>query len=230
MPIKSLRRFGLLRTLPLSELRRIARISRMDSFPAGTLIFRKSETAHNMFVVLAGRVKIFSRSGSKKRKTFAYLGPGDFFGEMAVIDNKQRSASAEAVEATRLLIIRKADFRRLLLSDARLCFSMLRAFSARLRQADDEIESLLYRNILGRVAKALHDLANAERIGTGRLVLRQRYTHQELADLVGTTREPLSRALSILRESGLVESRDGRIVIREPQKLETLIHNSLRTD
>jgi len=230
MAIRHLKRFGLFQKLPAKLLKRIEGIAKTEAFPAGTLIFNKAESSEHMFVVISGRVKIFSRSSARKRKTFAYLERGDFFGEMGIIDEKSRSASAEAVEDSALLIIRKQDFRKLLLADAKLCFFILQAVSERLRRTNEEIESLLFRNILGRVAKALYDLSGREKSRGSRVVLRQRFTHQDLADLVGTTREPLSRALAILKHADLVETSSGRIVVRDIEKLEALTQRTLRTD
>ena len=97
MALSDLKRIGLLKKLPAKDLKRILAIAKTRNFRAGEIIFNKSESANTMFVVESGRVKIFSRSSSKKRKTFAYLGRGSFFGEMAIIDDKARSAAAEAV-------------------------------------------------------------------------------------------------------------------------------------
>jgi CRP/FNR family transcriptional regulator len=96
---------------------------------------------------------------------------------------------------------------------------MLRALSERLRMADAEIENLLFRNILGRVAKTLHDLARRGQKTRGGVLLKDRFTQQELADLVGTTREPLTRALSALRRAQLVEGSGGRYFIKDAEKL-----------
>src|SRR5206468_4270715 len=97
-------------------------------------------------------------SGGKKRKTFAYLQPGDFFGEMGLLEGKPRSAAAEASDYTKLLIIEEPAFRKLLISDPQLTLFLLRTVSQRLRKANEEIEALLFRNVLGRVAKTLNEL------------------------------------------------------------------------
>lgn len=229
MPLTDLRKIALLRSLSPRELKRVHAITRTREYPAGAMIIQKHEAALDMFLVLSGRIKIFSYSSARKRKTFAYLGPGDFFGELAVIVGRMRSASAQAVETSRVLIVPKAELKRLLLSDADLCFGVLKSVSARLMRATEEIESLLFRNVLGRVAKTLQDLGKScGREGKDGLLLEQRYTHQELADLVGTTREPLSRALAMLRRADLVDASRGRILIRDPEKLAGLIDTSLQ--
>lgn len=237
MLLSHIRKFGLVGLLPPPAQKRLLAISRQGDFGPGERIFSRADAADHMFVVIRGRVKIFLSGGGRRRKTFAYLGAGDFFGEMAVITGKTRSASAEATEPTSLLLIHKKDFRALMDKDRKLCFYMLQAVSDRLRVADEEIEDLLFRNVLGRVAKTLRDLsksvAKAPGPGGGRLgpvELPRRYTHQDLADLVGTTREPLSRALATLRRAGLVDAREGTIILLEPEKLDQIVAASVATD
>ena len=223
MGLKLLRQSPLLRSLPSSRLRQVMRFAHRRAFAAGDTIFNKRDLAQHMFIVASGRVKIYTRSGLRKTKTFAYLGSGDFFGEMALLDARERSASAVASAPSELIVIHKRDFKRFLLADSDLCFNLLRALSDRLRKANEQIESLLFQNILGRVARTLCELArrDPERGKTG-VTIRHPYTQRELAELVGTTREPLARALGVLRRGRFIELRDGRILIRSAQKLESL--------
>jgi CRP/FNR family cyclic AMP-dependent transcriptional regulator len=219
---KLLKRIPFLSALMPAHLREVYRLARTLEVPAGHPVFSKREDADAMFIVLSGRIKIFSDSAGKKRKTFAYLKEGEFFGEMALLEDLPRTASATAVEASRLLCIRKKDFQRLLARDSKLALYLLKAISARLRRANEELEGMLFRNILGRVAKVV--LTQAKRSGEpwreSGLALKERFTQQELADLVGTTREPLTRALSSLRRAGLVAlTDDGRYAVPEPPKL-----------
>lgn len=218
-----LRKVPLLRGLPASDLNAISKISHVREFGPGETIFKQFAPATHLFLVLDGRVKIFARSGGKKRKTFAYLRKGDFFGEMALLERKPRSAAAEAVEYTKLLIVDNKDFQRLLLKHNGLALQLLRTVSERLRRANEEIESLLFSNILGRVAKTLFELSRRGEVhGGGRILLSERYTQQELADLVGTTREPLTRAVSALRRAQVLELSGERYLIKDPKKLEAI--------
>jgi CRP-like cAMP-binding protein len=222
MDIKLLRRPPFLHALSRGELRRVARIARERDFPAGEMIFSKAEAGSNMFIVVSGRVRIFTRSNGKKRKTFAYLATGECFGEMSLVSDCGRCACAEAVEDSRVMVIRKSDFKKLVLSDAKLGYALLRTVSERLRRANEEIESLIFRNMLGRVSTALRGLARRGRKFRGGVLLGERYTQQELADLVGTTREPLTRAISTLRRADIVGMHHGLYFIRDPRKLDGL--------
>ncbi len=216
----ALRRIGLLSTLSPARLREVERLARETDVAAGQSVFGKRESADAMFVVLSGRIKIFADSAGRKKKTFAYLTAGDFFGEMSLIDDSPRSASAQAVEDSRLLVLRKRDFNRLLARDPSIARYLLQAVCARLRRANDEIEGLLFRNVLGRTAKAVLNLARRGQPWNEGSVLAQRYTQQELAEYVGTTREPLARALSSLRRAGLVsQTDDGRYAVPDLKKL-----------
>lgn len=219
---KLLKRIPILSALSPKHLAEVYRLAEEVSVSAGQPVFSKRQDADAMFIVLSGRVKIFTNSSAKKRKTFAYLADGEFFGEMAIVEGGTRTASAQAVEPSRLLVIRRRDFERLLARDPKLALYLLRTMCARLRSANEEIEGLLFRNILGRVAKAVLDLARRGDSDGGALTLKQRYTQQELADLVGTTREPLTRALSSLRRAGLVTQQDGRYRVPSPERLAAL--------
>jgi CRP-like cAMP-binding protein len=220
--LKLLKRIPFLSALTPAHLREVYRLAQEVSLRAGEPLFSKRQDADALFIVLSGRIKIFADSAGKKRKTFAYLKEGEFFGEMALVEDMPRTASAQAVEGSRLLLIRKSDFQRLLARDSRLALYLLKTLCARLRRANEELEGMLFRNILGRVAKTVLD--QAQRAGEpwkgAGLALKDRFTQQELADLVGTTREPLTRALSSLRRAGLVSvTGDGRYAIPEPRKL-----------
>jgi CRP/FNR family transcriptional regulator len=222
--LKLLRRIPFLNALPPAKLRRIARIATEQDLRAGETIFSKADSGGRMFVVISGRVRIFTSSNAKKRKTFAYLAPGDLFGEMALVDGHTRSASAQAVEDSRLVVIRKSDFKGLLFSEPKLCFFLLRTVSERLRQANEEIENLLFRNMLGRVSGTLNALLRHGRKFRGGVLLGDHFTQQELADMVGTTREPLSRAISTLRRAQILDMHHGRYFIRNPRRLAELCH------
>lgn len=220
MPVNFLRKIPFLSSLSRQDLQRVYRLGRILKVKAGATIFSKAQAGQHMFIVVSGRVKIYTQSNTKKRKTFAYLGRGDFFGEMALLHGKSRSASAQAAGESEVLLISKSEFQRLLQSDPKLSYYMLCSVTERLRRANEEIENLLFNKVVGRLSKVFHDLLeNSSKPYEGGRLLRDKYTHQELADLVGTTREPLSRALSSLRRADLLDLRQGRYFISHPEKL-----------
>lgn len=220
--LSTLRKIPFLRHLDPRDLKEIYKISETREYGPGEPIFAKSSSADRMFIVVEGRVKIFAPAVGRKRKTFAYLRAGDFFGEMALLEDKPRSASAEAVAYSKLLIVTRAEFNRLLARRPELAVYLLRVVSARLRRANEEIEGLLFRNLLGRVAKTLVDLSRRGQRAGASVALPEHYTQQELADLVGTTREPLTRALSALKRAQLLSVKGDRYVLPNLDKISTL--------
>ena len=216
-----LRRIPFLSALSVSQLRGIYKIAKVRDFGPREAIFSKAELARHMFIVLSGRVKIFTRSASKKSKTFAYLSAGDFFGEMALLEGSVRSASAQAAMPTKILIIGKTEFKRLLMADRHLCYYMLRTVSLRLRRANEEIESLLFRNILGRVSRPSGTFP-APRKPSGAARSSRNATPTRSWPTWSDDQEPLTRALSTLRRADLVSVRHGCYFIKDPRKLQGL--------
>ena len=142
MESKLLRRIPILSTLTPGDLKLIERIAQAFDYAAGDTIFSRAESADAMFIVVGGRVRIFTRGASKKRKTFAYLTPGDFFGEMALLESLPRTATATATEKTRLHLLYKSKLDALLHAEPRIGVSIMshlaRMLSARLRRLSED--------------------------------------------------------------------------------------------
>lgn len=222
MALQFLKNVSFFKQLPSAELTRILRISKSQSFAAGELIISRQDSGRHFFIVLSGRVKIFIASGARKRKTFAMLRKGAFFGEMSLLDGKVRSASAQAMEPTTLLLIRKRDFKRLLFKDPRLMYKILKTLSDRLRVANEEVEALLFKNLMGRTVHTLLELLERKNKLSQSAFIPMKLTHQDLADLVGTTREPMTRAVSMLRKIGVLEYRNKTIHLKDISRLRAL--------
>ena len=218
-----LRKIDIFRNIGPTELRELLKVLQVRSYPADAPIFSKGDKAQHMFILLSGRVKIYSRSTSKMRATFAFLDPGEFFGEMALISSQPRSMSAQAVEDSKALLLHKKDFHRLLRDNAPFCGNILRNMSFRLTRADEQIENLRFHNILGRVSKVLWHLArkHGKKRKDGVLVAGD-YSRQELADMVGTTREPFSRALASLQRAQMLRLRKDGILLFDLKKIKAL--------
>lgn len=212
-----------LKRLPGRDLKRVIRIAKVQAFPKGEYIFKQEESGNHLFVVLTGLVKIFFTSTGRRRKTLAMLQSGDFFGEMALLDGKVRSASAMAVKPSKVMVIHKKDFKRLLMKDPDLTFVVLRTLCDRLRKADEQIRSLIFKNVHGRVVKTLVDMAAEGKSEDGGVLLPTPMTRQELAEIVGTTREPVTRSLGMLRRAGLIDYREKNILIKDLERMKGLV-------
>jgi len=177
------------------------------SYPRHAFMLRAGERPDALYIILAGRAKVVIDDGDGREVTLTLIGPSEFFGEMSLIDEKPRSASVEAIEPCEILYISKAAFMTCLKDNFDVAMLILRAVVGRLREADRKIASLALMDVHGRVARLLMDLAREVNdvwvVDTG---------SEEMARMVGASREMVSRVLKEMRESGLIR-RDKRKII-----------------
>jgi CRP/FNR family cyclic AMP-dependent transcriptional regulator len=177
------------------------------SYPRHAFMLRAGERPDALYIILAGRAKVLIEDGEGREVTLTIIGPSEFFGEMSLIDDKPRSASVEALEACEILYISKAAFMGCLKDNFEVAMLMLRSIVGRLREADRKIASLALMDVHGRVARLLMDLAREVNdvwiVDTG---------SEEMARMVGASREMVSRVLKEMRDSGLI-LRDKRKII-----------------
>jgi len=222
MLTKILREVPFFRALTPKEISQVLSISKLKRYKNGELVFKKEDIGNNFFIVKSGRIKIFTAVGPQKRKTFAYLKKGDFFGEMSLLGGKIRSASAQAMEETELLVISRNNFRSLILHNPDFTLKLLHTLVDRLSKCDKEIGSMLFHNILGRLADAVIDLAPNKRAKTVKMAIDQ----NELAEYMGTTRVPVCRAINTLKRAGVIEYKRGELSVLSMDKLRAISGNS----
>ncbi len=211
----------LLKTVPIfSELGEadadaLARLTTRRRYPKDTVIFFENEEGDAMFMILAGRIKVTILGDDGREIILSVLAPGDFFGEMALLDNEPRSATAIAAEETELLLLHRTEFQGVLAENSSIGTALLRVLNQRLRRANQQISTLALLDVYGRVARVLLDMAKEEgrRLKDGRIAFR-RATHQEIANRIGTTRETVTRMLKDLERQGLIHI-DGREIVLE---------------
>ncbi|MBU2530161.1 MAG: cyclic nucleotide-binding domain-containing protein, partial [Elusimicrobia bacterium] len=139
-------------------LEKLFSIAKIKKFDKGEIVFHKTEIGNNFFVVDSGKIKIFTAIGTTKKKTFAFLEKGDFFGEMSLLGSKTRSASAQAVADSVLLVINRLNFKKLLVKNPDFTLNLLQTLVIRLNTSNTEIENMLFHNILGRLAWKIIEL------------------------------------------------------------------------
>jgi CRP-like cAMP-binding protein len=164
------------------------------------VILMQGDPGDALFVIASGQVKVVLIGDDGREVILSVLGSGSFFGEMALLDDDPRSAHVVAMEDATLLQLRRDDFRVRLRSSPDVAIALLRELTRRLRRADDTIGSLALRDVNGRIAHLLLDLA-AEEDG-GRIT--RRLTHATLAQMVGASRETVSRTLRALVKAGAI--------------------------
>jgi CRP/FNR family transcriptional regulator, cyclic AMP receptor protein len=199
----------------------VAEISEIITFGSNENIFEENDAPDCLYIIISGQIaieKIFPEL--KRRKTLAILEAGDFFGEMALITNNRRSASAVTKQESVLIKVEKAEFIEMLKVSSSLSFGMIGVVCKRLREADEEISTLSFQNIPGRVALKLIDLADQFGLETtDGMLINLDITHNDLSDMVGTNRETISKYISIFRKEGSIDSIDQKILIKNQSQL-----------
>jgi CRP/FNR family cyclic AMP-dependent transcriptional regulator len=212
----------LLRTVPLfSELSEdaitsLSRLATRRRYPKDTVVFFENEEGDSLFMILDGRIKVTILGDDGREIILTMLGEGDLFGEMALLDNEPRSATAIAVEESELLLLQRNDFQSVIHENPGISSALIKVLSNRLRRANHQISTLALLDVYGRVARVILDMAREEgrRLKDGRIAFR-RATHQEIANRIGTTRETVTRMLKDLERQALVKI-EGREIVLQP--------------
>ena len=216
--IQFLRQIPLFSSLKDEEIEAIYKLSVTKKCPKDAIILLEDEEGDTLFVILKGKVKVTTFSESGKEVIFSILNEGDFFGDMSLLDGKPRSATVISIEESELRLIRRSDFNKLIETHPGIALRLLEELTSRLRKADERIESLALLDVTGRVAGILLQLADERGKKSERSILiKSRPTHQELANMVGTTRETVTRVLKQLENKKYI-SMDGKdLTIIDPE-------------
>jgi CRP/FNR family transcriptional regulator, cyclic AMP receptor protein len=212
----------LLRTVPIfselsdQDISALSKLAIRRRYPKDAVIFFENEQGDFFFMILEGRIKVTILGDDGREVILSLLGPGDFFGEMALLDHEPRSATAIAVEESELLSLHRNDFQTVLTDNRSIVTGLIKVLTARLRRANHQISTLALLDVYGRVARVIVDMAREEgkRLKDGRVAFR-RATHQEIANRIGTTRETVTRMLKDLERQGLIHV-EGKEIVVEP--------------
>ena len=182
-------------------------------FRRGEIIVEHGKKSNALFILLTGRARVLTSDSRGREVILAVLQPGHYVGEMSLIDNEPHSATVRAEVQTDMLILGRAEFARCLPENSSLSYAIMRGLVSRLRSADRQIESLALLDVYGRVARTLLEMAEAD--GDNRLI-RNKVSRQDLAKIVGASREMVSRVMKDLEERGMIETQDnGSVLIKE---------------
>ncbi len=211
-----LREIPLLRSLPSEELKNLGLLLKERKASKGNFILYADDPGPSIMFIGQGEVKITLLGNDGKEIVLAHLQKGDFFGEIAVLTGEERSANVVAMDDCELLVLSQEDFERHVLTNSGLALSMLKELAFRLRGAAAKIGDLALFDVYRRVARTLKSLSKEEMLeGEVVHVISRRPTHQELASIVGTSREMVTRALKGLEEDGCIFIDGKQIVIRK---------------
>ena len=199
-------------SFPEDQLSALATLVSRRSAPRGAAIMHEGDPTDSLYIVISGRLKVMMGEADGKETILSIIGPGEFFGEMGLIDDNPRSASVIAIEPAELLALTKRAFRKCLVENSDLAMAVMRVLVKRLREADRKIGSLAMLDVYGRVARLLLDMSedvNGERVVTRRL------TKQDIGKMVGATREMVSKVMKDLQVNGYIDVQGSTIVLRD---------------
>ena len=205
----------MLKNIPLfsclseSDLADIEKVAVRKTFPKNTILLSEGDSTDALYVICEGKVKVTIDDNEGKEIILSMLGTGEYFGEMALLDDEPRSASVTTKETTQLLIISKNDFMDIL-SSKQFAFNLLKDLTKRLREANKKIESLGLLDVYGRVARILNQYAKSQE---GKMVIEEKLTHQEIANMIGSSREMVSLILKELSNGGYITIEKKQITI-----------------
>jgi CRP/FNR family transcriptional regulator, cyclic AMP receptor protein len=199
--------------LDIGQLDEIAVHAGMRRVARGVTVVQAGETTDNVYFILNGSMKVLICDADGREVIFTIIGQGAVFGEMGMLDAAPRSASVVAAVPTDLVVFSQADFLKILKNHFDVCLRVMGNMAKRLREADRKIESLALMDVYGRVARLLLDLAETT---DGKSVIRKKISKQDIAKMIGASREMVSRVMKDLIARGLIEeAAHGQLVVQD---------------
>jgi CRP/FNR family cyclic AMP-dependent transcriptional regulator len=185
-------------------------------FPRGSYVIRAGEETDALYIILAGRAKVLIPDNDGNEVILSMIGPNEFFGEMGLLDDLPRSASVETLEACEMLRISRSAFLNCLKDNFDAAMLIIRNLVRRLREADRKIESLALIDVYGRVARLLIELAQPV---DGQWIIEKAPPKQEIARMIGASREMVSRVVKDLHDKGVIRAEKRKIYVLDRQSM-----------
>lgn len=206
----------LFRSLASTEVTAFSQLVREKSYPKGSVILFEDDPGDSLFIVRSGRVKVVLVADDGREVILGLLGVGEHFGELSLIDDQPRSAHVVAMEESSLLVLRREDFKRRVEQNPAVAWALLIELSHRLRRADEKIGNLVLLDVPGRIARVLLDAATE----SGSELIEKPLTHQTIANVIGASRETVSRSMRDFVEAGWITTERRRIRLVDRAALE----------
>jgi len=205
----------LFKNLNDQQLEKISEMLHKRFYKKGENVFLEQESGNILYIVFQGLIRIYKLSRQGSEKTLALLEKGDYFGEMALLDDNSRSASAQALEDSVLLTLDNNNFHQLISNNPEMATNIITTLSYRLREANQQIEDLTFHDVRARLTSTLEKLE--EKYGIQKkegVLIEKKITHQELANMAGTTRATATKILNKMARDGDLKFKDGLILIK----------------
>ena len=207
---EALRRVAMFQALDERDLDTLDEVARQTTAERGEIIVNQGSKGESLYVVVSGQIRVYLSDETGKEVILGLEGPGAIFGEISVLDGELRSASVAAMERTELLKIEGQAFRQLLQTNARLALAVIAALAGMIRKLTDATQGLALQSAYRRLVARLQERAVEE---NGQTVIPERLTHQLLADMIGCSREMVSRIMSDLAKGGYLRTEGKRWII-----------------
>lgn len=223
-----LRRSFIFRDMEETMLGRLARLSQTHRLPRGSLLFQQGEEGDALYGVAEGLIRIWVSGDGGKELTLQLLEPGDVFGEIALLDGLPRSASAEAVEDSLLVMVRRDAFLPLLEAESGLARHVIELICERLRDSTNRASDLAFLGLPIRLARKLQQLAVAHGHDgpDGSIRIALKLSQSELAQMLGVSREAVNKQLKTWTQDGIVLHEHGQVMIRDRKRLTRIAEHS----
>lgn len=206
--------------LSAAEMDAIAAAAPMKTYPAGAIVYSPHKPTETLFILKRGRIRIFRISPEGRALTTAIITPGTIFGEMVLLGQSMHDNYAEAMDEAVVCVMSRADVNKYLLSDPRISMRITEILGQRLREMEQRLSDSVFKTVPQRIAGTLYAVAEVQRAyGVGSPIPVVSLTHEQIAALVGTSRETTTKVLGEFAESGLIKLGRGRITLLDRQRI-----------
>lgn len=197
--------------LSAEEMSALTSRATLRSFPKNAVLVNEGDETDSLYVINSGKVKIYLSDAEGKEIILTIQGPGDYFGEISLLDSAPRSASAMTLEECKIYVLPKREVEQFLVQHPNASLRIIQGLTRSLRRLTESVRSLALQDVYGRIASTL--IKMAEDLGDGKLIVRQRLTHRDIAAMVGSSREMVSRIMKDLSRGGYVSVDENNLII-----------------
>ncbi|HZO70878.1 MAG TPA: Crp/Fnr family transcriptional regulator [Ktedonobacteraceae bacterium] len=220
-----LKQVDIFSSLSDEDVHELGSIIRRRTFRSGEVIFHRDDPGQVLYIIKEGKVKICLISPDGQEISLVVFGKGEYFGELALFDGLPRSADAIALEKVECYTLQRSDFNKAIMKNPKIAIHLLEILSQRLRRTDQQVEDLIFLDVYGRVAKKLLDLADTHgmKVEDG-VRIDVRLTQQELASMVGASRESVNKVLGYFTDKQFISTDKHRITLHRMADLKRRIY------
>jgi CRP/FNR family transcriptional regulator, cyclic AMP receptor protein len=218
-----LKKIALFADLPAPVVQKLSETVELREIRRRQVIYLPGDPGQSVFFVNGGRVKISKVTRDGKELTLAYRGPGEIFGELCMLEGGPREEMAEAMENAMITELTRDEFEKMVQQNGMLGYRLTKAMLQRRREVENKVEQLLFKDVNAKLAELLLRLGNEYGVQSGRgTLVALKITHQEMANLIGSTRETVSLTLSMFKKKGLIQTDGRKVIISDREGLRAL--------